>query len=77
MKPLIDFRLGDRVQLRKPHPCGGYQWDVVRLGADIGLRCTTCGRRVLLPRSTAERRVKKFIDRGPEPDGGRGADLSG
>lgn len=64
--PPVDFRLGDRVQLRKPHPCGGFIWDVVRLGADIGLRCTTCGRRVLLPRSTAERRVKKFLDRGPD-----------
>lgn len=60
----VEFRLGDRVQLRKPHPCGGLEWDVVRLGADIGFRCTTCGRRVLLPRPTAERRVKKFLTRG-------------
>lgn len=41
-------------------------WIVVRLGADIGFKCETCGRRVLLPRSTAERRVKKFLSRGPE-----------
>jgi hypothetical protein len=70
---IVDFRVGDRLQLRKPHPCGGREWDVVRLGADIGLRCTTCGRRVLLPRSTVERRVKKFIQRGPDPPVGRGA----
>lgn len=63
MEP-FDFRLGDRLQLRKKHPCGGLEWDVVRLGADIGLRCTTCGRRVLLPRSTAERRMKKVVIRG-------------
>jgi hypothetical protein len=64
--PVIDFRLGDTVELRKPHPCGSYTWEVVRLGADIGLKCTTCGRRVLLPRSTVERRMKRFLERGPE-----------
>jgi hypothetical protein len=63
----VDFRLGDRLQLRKPHPCGGYEWDVVRLGADIGLVCRTCNHRILLPRTTLERRVKKFLERGPEP----------
>lgn len=65
--PIIEFRIGDMVQLRKPHPCGGSIWQVVRLGADIGFTCETCGRRVLLPRSTAERRVKRFISRAPEP----------
>lgn len=63
----VEFRIGDRVQLRKPHPCGGYEWDVVRLGADIGLVCRTCNHRILLPRTTLERRVKKFLHRGPEP----------
>jgi hypothetical protein len=63
---IVDFRLGDTLQLRKRHPCGGFEWDVVRLGADIGLRCTTCGRRVLLPRSTLERRMKRFVSRGAE-----------
>jgi hypothetical protein len=62
----VEFQIGDRVQLRKPHACGGSEWDVVRLGADIGFKCRTCGRRVLLPRSTAERRVKKFLSRGGE-----------
>jgi hypothetical protein len=64
--PIVDFRLGDAIELRKRHPCGGFTWEVVRLGADIGLKCSTCGRRVLLPRSTVERRMKRFIDRGPE-----------
>lgn len=62
---VIEFRLGDAIELRKPHPCGGYAWDVVRLGADIGIRCRTCGHRVLLPRPTIERRLKRFLDRGP------------
>jgi hypothetical protein len=65
---VVDFRMGDVVRLRKSHPCGGYTWTVVRLGADIGVVCTTCGRRVLLPRSTLERRMKKFVERaGPLP----------
>ncbi len=63
---IVEFRLGDTVQLRKPHPCGGYVWNVVRLGADIGLRCSTCDHRVLLERRTLERRLKKFVARGPE-----------
>lgn len=61
---MIDFALGDRVRLRKPHPCGSYDWQVVRLGADIGLKCEGCGRRVLLPRSEAEKRVKSILSRG-------------
>ncbi|GCE46999.1 hypothetical protein EI42_00524 [Thermosporothrix hazakensis] len=60
MQPL-QLELRDRLRLRKPHPCGGYDWEVVRLGADIGLRCETCGRRVLLPRSEVERRVKQKL----------------
>ena len=64
-----DLRLGDRVRLRKPHPCGGYEWRVVRLGADIGLKCLVCGRRVLLSRSEVEKRVKMIVERGPETAG--------
>jgi hypothetical protein len=63
-----EFRLGDVVKLRKPHPCGGYDWEVVRLGADIGLRCQTCRRRLLLVRSALERRLKEFVARGDPVD---------
>ena len=59
-----DLALGDRVRLRKPHPCGSTDWVVVRLGADIGLKCEGCGRRVLLPRSEVERRIKQIVSRG-------------
>jgi hypothetical protein len=62
----MEIRLGDVVRLRKQHPCGGFEWEVVRLGADIGIRCRTCSRRVLLERSVFEKRVKTFISRGPE-----------
>jgi hypothetical protein len=60
---VVDFRLNDVVRLRKPHPCGNYDWRVVRLGADIGLRCLKCQHRVLLPRSEVERRLKTFVTR--------------
>ena len=74
-KPPIDIYLGDVVQMRKQHPCGGDTWRVVRLGAEIGIRCLTCERKVLLPRATFERRVKRFVERGK--DTGSAADDAG
>ncbi|HZS78033.1 MAG TPA: DUF951 domain-containing protein [Ktedonobacteraceae bacterium] len=59
----VQFDLGDHIRLRKPHPCGSYDWLVVRLGADIGLRCLKCGRRVLLPRAEVERRTKQILSK--------------
>jgi len=64
----IDFRVGDVLRLRKPHPCGSYQWTVVRIGADIGLRCTVCNRRVMLPRTEVERRMRSFVSRAEQRD---------
>jgi hypothetical protein len=64
----LDLHLGDVVQMRKQHPCGGDTWCVTRLGAEIGIRCLTCERKVLLPRSTFERRVKRFVKRATPPD---------
>ncbi len=67
--PVLELRLGDMVRLRKPHPCGGDTWMIERLGADIGFKCQTCGRRVRLERAVAERRIKEFLARGPDlPD---------
>jgi hypothetical protein len=63
---VVEFRIGDVLRLRKAHPCGGFEWEVVRLGADIGLRCLTCGRRVLLERSVLEKRLKAFVSQGTE-----------
>ncbi|MFH1140459.1 MAG: DUF951 domain-containing protein [Chloroflexota bacterium] len=54
-----EFKLLDVVRLRKAHPCGGHQWQVVRLGADIGLRCLGCGRRILMPRSVLEQKLEQ------------------
>jgi hypothetical protein len=63
-RPILALLLGDVVRLRRAHPCGGDTWLVDRLGADIGLRCRTCGRRVLIERATLERRFAAFVERG-------------
>lgn len=55
---LPDLQMNDTVRLRKPHPCGAYDWKVVRLGADIGLECLGCHHKVLLPRRELARRMK-------------------
>jgi len=69
---LPDLQIEDRLRLRKPHPCGGYEWKVVRLGADIGIECLTCSHRVLLTRRELSRRIKKFLpkpqDEPPQPN---------
>ena len=61
---LPELHLEDVIRLRKPHPCGSYEWKVVRLGADIGLECLGCGRRVLLPRRDLARRMKSMVSTG-------------
>ncbi|XUX00391.1 MAG: DUF951 domain-containing protein [Dehalogenimonas sp.] len=61
---MVDFKLNDVLRLRKAHPCGGYEWKVYRLGADIGIICNTCQRRLLVPRSDLEKRMKTFVSRG-------------
>jgi len=60
----MDIKLDDVVRLKKKHPCGEDRWRVVRLGADIGIKCLGCQRRVLLPRSIFNRRVKELISKG-------------
>jgi hypothetical protein len=55
-----EVSIGDIVRLKKVHPCGGYDWQVVRIGADIGLKCLKCGRRLLLERSAFNRRVTNY-----------------
>ncbi len=63
---LVELRLGDRISLRKQHPCGSHAWEVVRLGADIGLVCAGCGHHILIDRLTVERRFTGYLQRGPQ-----------
>jgi hypothetical protein len=62
---VLEVFVDDVVRLKKPHPCGSTEWTVTRIGADIGLKCNGCGRRVMLPRRTLEKRLKTFVSRGP------------
>lgn len=64
---LPDMGMGDVIRLRKPHPCGSTDWVVVRIGADIGLKCLGCGRRILLPRRDVSRRMKGYVSKGQSP----------
>ena len=66
----MKLAIGDLVRLRKQHPCGGYEWEITRIGADIGLRCRTCGRRVMLPRSEVEKRIKAILPAEDKPAAG-------
>ncbi len=65
---LPDLQLNDVLRLRKPHPCGSYEWTVTRLGADIGLKCRGCAHQVLLTRRELRKRLKTNLTR---PDGQR------
>jgi hypothetical protein len=64
-RAVLELFHGDVVRLRRAHPCGGTDWLVDRLGADIGLTCQTCGRHILIARSQLERRIAGFVRRGP------------
>jgi len=64
---LPDLKMEDVLRLRKPHPCGGTDWVVVRLGADIGLKCLGCGRRILLSRREVMRRMKTVVPPAAKP----------
>ena len=57
----VKFNVGDIIKLKKKHPCGGYEWEILRIGTDLRLKCTTCSRQVWLPRREVERRMKKIV----------------
>jgi len=63
---VMEINIGDVVRLKKKHPCGGDEWQVYRLGADIGIKCLTCQHRVMLERAVFERRVRAVVGRGKE-----------
>ena len=57
----MDVRVGDKLQMKKNHPCGGNIFDVLRIGADFRIRCSKCGREVMLERVKVEKNIKKII----------------
>ena len=62
-KMTVEIEVGDIVRLRKAHPCGSYEWEVVKVSTDIGLKCLKCQRRVLLQRGVFERRMKESVSK--------------
>ena len=57
----MSVSVGDKVEMKKPHPCGGSTFSVLRVGMDFKLKCLTCGHEVMLPRRKAEKGIKKII----------------
>ncbi len=64
----MDVRVGDTLEMKKPHPCGDKRFLVLRSGIDFRLRCAGCGREVMVPRSKIERSIKKIV----RPEAGAG-----
>ena len=58
----LDLKLNQQVELKKQHPCGSKRWTILRVGMDIKLRCNGCGHELMLPRSKAEKAIKKILN---------------
>ena len=54
----MDFELNDIIKMKKPHPCGSQEWEVLRVGADFRLKCMGCNHQVMLPRTTVEKNIR-------------------
>ena len=56
-----EYKLNDKVIMKKGHPCGANEWEIVRLGVDIKIKCTNCGRIVMIPRIEFNHKLKKVL----------------
>ena len=54
------FAVGDIIRMKKPHPCGTYEWEILRVGADFRLKCTGCGHQVMVPRKLVEKNTREI-----------------
>ena len=59
----MDIQVGDVLKLKKPHPCGSKEWEVLRIGADFRLKCMGCGHQIMSPRRQVEKNVKEIVPR--------------
>ena len=57
----MNLSVGDRVEMKKPHPCGCKTFELMRVGMDFKLRCEGCGREVMTPRKKAEKNIKRVL----------------
>lgn len=58
----MDLSVGDRIEMKKPHPCGGRTFELLRVGMDFKIKCEKCGHEVMVPRKKAEKNIKKVLD---------------
>ena len=58
----LDYKLGSIVIMKKPHPCGTNKWEIVRVGADIKIKCLECGRTIMLPRMEFNKKIKQVVE---------------
>ncbi len=61
MEKSKEYQLGSIVMMKKQHPCGSNEWEIVRLGADIKIRCCKCNRSIMIPRVEFNKKMKKVI----------------
>lgn len=59
-----EYKLGSKIILKKQHPCGSFEWEVIRVGADIKIQCTKCGRSIFIPRVDLNKKIKKIVTDG-------------
>lgn len=62
----MDLKLHDKLELKRTHPCGSKEWEVLRVGMDIKLRCLGCGHEIMVPRRKAEKAIRRVIEEGAE-----------
>ncbi len=58
----MDIRVGDVVRMKKQHPCGNFEWEILRVGMDFRMRCTGCGHQVMMPRRQAEKYIRQIVN---------------
>ena len=58
----MDIRVGDIVKMKKPHPCGSHEWEILRIGMDFKMKCTGCGQMVMLARKQAEKNIRMIVN---------------
>ncbi len=59
----MDINVGDVIRLKKKHPCGSIEWEVLRIGMDFRLKCMGCGHQIMLPRTTVEKSIKSIKEK--------------
>jgi len=65
----MDLRIGDVIRLKKPHPCGSSEWEILRVGMDFRLKCMGCGHLVMLPRKEVEKKIRQVKRRAGDGNG--------